>query len=601
MCPSCLFALTDSGVPFSVIQVGAFFWKRPRTFPRPVDIHVGKAFNNRTMTAQDVRQTIVDMGADAFAQRPEFQEHLGTATLKSLCEDAGRECMVDYSTGRKVLNAGTVAALAICLSKDFRKNISAKRVGIVLPPGIGGALANIALSLAGKTPVNLNFSLGRAAVESCLRRGGIDTIITAQPVQEKIAQRFPEFPWTDSIIDIRDAIAGLSKLRLVPWVLAAKLLPAPAICTLAGAPGRGGDDEAALLFTSGSDGDPKGVVLTHKNILGNARQILECGVFPKDASLLGNLPIFHSFGFTVTIWGVLLGKVKAVYTPSPLDFKLAAKAIKAEQCGIMLGTPTFFRPYLTRVEPEDLSSVKIVVAGAEKTPEGFHEAWEKRFPGSHFLEGYGLTETSPVVGVNIPDVYLPADSTHKTGMRKGSIGRLFPGMAAKVVDRITHQPLPVGETGILCLKGVNVFPGYLNDPERNAEVLNDGWLTTGDLAHVDSDGFLFIEGRLSRFSKLGGEMVPHVTVETAIAKAYGVEDAELPQVAVTARPDASKGEALVLLTMMDIDPKELRERMSKAGLPNLWIPREIKRVDNIPTLASGKLELAAMKRIAAER
>lgn len=579
---------------------GRFFWKWPQKLPRPVSLQVGQPLLTENMTAQSARQTIIDMGADAYAARPEFQGHVASAILESLCQEPGREAIVDYSTERKALNAATVASLAINLAQQFKSQIAEQRVGIVLPPGIGGSIANLALSLAGKIPVNINFTLGRAAVESCLQRAGIKTLITAQAVREKVAQRFPEFPWTDGTIDIKEAIDGLSKPKLAFWLLAAKCLPARLVGTMAGAPKAGGDAEAALLFTSGSDGEPKGVVLTHRNILGNARQILDCGVFPLNTSLLANLPIFHSFGFTVTLWGVLLGKVKVVYTPSPLDFKLAAKAIAAEKCGILLGTPTFLRPYLTRVEPEALASVQVVVAGAEKTPEGFHQAWEERFPRSHYLEGYGLTETSPVVAVNIPDEFLPQDAAVRHGIRAGSVGRLFPGMAAEVIDQASGQSLPIGKTGILRLKGVNVFPGYLNAPELNAEVLEDGWLKTGDLARLDDEGFLYIEGRLSRFSKLGGEMVPHGTVENAIAQVYGVDKAETPQVAVTARQDPTKGEALVLLTTLDIEAADLRERLSKAGLANLWIPREIKRVEAIPTLASGKLELARMKRMAAE-
>lgn len=596
--PVCLDGLWGSIFSF---KGGRFFKKWPSQLPYRVSIQVGASFNAREMNPETARQTILDMGADAFAQRPELQGHIGAKVLESLCEDPKRECVVDYSAGRKALNAGTVAALAITLSKQFKATIPEKRVAIVLPPGLGGVLANVALSLAGKIPVNLNFTLGRSALESCLRRAEIKTMISAAPVKEKVDQKFPDFPWTENVVDIKQEIDSLPKPKLIFWILAAKLLPAKMVCSLAGMPKGGGDEEAALLFTSGSDGDPKGVVLTHKNILCNAKQVLTCGVFPEGQSLMANLPIFHSFGFTVTIWCPLLEKVKVTYTPSPLDFKMAVKAIKQESAGILLGTPTFFRPYLTRVKPEDMTSVKMVVAGAEKTPKGFHEAWEERFPNSRYLEGYGLTETTPVTSVNIPDDYLPKEQGYTEGTRKGSVGRLFPGMAAEIIDADTEQPLPIGETGILKLKGANVFGGYLNDPERTAQVLKDDWFTTGDLARMDEDGFLFIEGRLSRFSKMGGEMIPHGTVETAIARAFGVDTAETPQVAVTARVDESKGEALVLVSAMDIEASDLRKRLSSEGLPNLWIPKEIKRVDHIPTLASGKLELAALKKIAAEK
>lgn len=594
--PVCLDGLWGSIFSF---ERGKFFWKRPRRVPYRVTLSVGPALDPTVMTPDSARQTIIDLGADAFASRPELDGHLGATVLQSLLKNPSRDAVVDYAQGRKAVNAGTFAALALCLADKFRREIPENRVGIVLPPGLGGALTNVAVCLAGKTPVNLNFSLGRAALESCLARAEVETIISAAAVRTKIDAKFPDFPWTDKVIDISEVITGLPKAKIIGWLLAGKLLPASTVAKLAKVPTEGGDREAALLFTSGSSGEPKGVILTHRNLIGNCRQVISSGLFPKNAKLLGNLPIFHSFGFTTTIWLPLLESLQVVYTPSPLDFKLAAKAVEQERIDVMLGAPTFYRPYLTRVEPSALASLKAVVAGAEKTPAGFHEAWEARFPGCRYLEGYGLTETTPVVAVNIPPSFLPPGPERHAGMKAGSVGRLFPGMAAEVADPETGAILPVGQTGILRLKGANIFAGYLGEPERTAEVLHDGWLTTGDLARLDADGFLYIEGRLSRFSKIGGEMVPHGSVETAIAKAYGVDTAETPQVAIAAVSDPAKGEALVLITAIDINPVDLREKLSAAGLPNLWIPRDIRRVDHIPTLASGKLELGKLKELAA--
>lgn len=579
---------------------GRFFWKLPRRIPYPVRITFGPAADPDTMSAEQVRQTILDLGAEAFEQQPELKEHLAFRVLKSLKQDKAKELLVDRAVGRRAMNGPMVLAVALVMAKRFRELCPEKRVGLVLPPGIPGVIGNLALSLAGKTPVNLNFTLGRDAVISCLDRAGIKTIITVGPVKEKIDEKFTDFPWTEQLVDLKDELMNIPKPAVIRKLLAVKLLPAGSIARANGVPTEGGHDEAAILFTSGSDGAPKGVVLSHRNIIANCLQISRCRAFPHGESLLGNLPIFHSFGFTVTIWAPMLLGVRTVYSPSPLDFKASAKAVKEEGVGIMLGTPTFFRPYLKRVEPGDLASVKVAIAGAEKTPAGFHEAWQERFPGCEFLEGYGLTETTPVVAVNEPDVIADNPDDTIIGTRAKSVGKLYPGMAARVRNPDTDELQPVSETGIVEFKGANVFEGYLDDPEKTATVLHDGWLATGDLGRLDEDGFLYIEGRISRFSKIGGEMVPHGTVETAIAKALGVDESDIPQVAVSARHDPAKGEALVLISAMDIDRDVLARQLIDSGLANLWIPREIRRVEAIPTLASGKLDLKGLKKLASE-
>ncbi len=593
--PVCLDGLWGSIFSFAG---GRFFWKLPRKFPYPVRVTFGPLTDPDIMSPDTARQTILDLGSDAFDQQAELKEHLGWRVLKSLRRHANKEMVVDRSVGRRAFKGGVVLALSLLIAERLRKQCPGKRVGIVLPPGIGGVVVNLACVLSGKTPVNLNFTLGREALKSCLKRADIDTIVTAAPVKAKVDGKFPDFPWTDKLIDIKDEIGSLSKLSIIAKLLSVKLLPASTLASRNNVPKVGGREEAAILFTSGSDGMPKGVVLSHHNILANAMQVALCRAFPTDETLLGNLPIFHSFGFTVSIWCPMLYGVRTVYTPSPLDFKGAVTAIREEKCGILLGTPTFYRPYLTRVDPADMATAKVVIAGAEKTPKGFHEAWQERFPNCAFLEGYGLTETTPVVSVNEPDIVSANPDEAVIGTRAKSVGRLFPGMAARVRNPDTYELQSVGQTGIVEFKGANVFEGYLNDPEKTAEVLRGGWLTTGDLGRLDEDGFLYIEGRISRFSKIGGEMVPHGTVETVIAEVFGVHESELPLVAVSARQDPAKGEALVLVSAIDVDTNEMQQKLAEAGLANLWVPRIVKRVEAIPTLASGKLDLKGLKQIA---
>ncbi len=577
---------------------GRFFWKLPRKIPYPVHITVGAPTDPCTMTADQARQTILDLGVEAYEQKPELQEHLGWRMLLGLKEHRMKELVVDRAVGRTAIKGGILLALSLGLTKRLRRDCPEKRIGLVLPPGIAGVVGNLAVVLAGKTPVNLNFTLGREAVAACIERAGIKTILTVGPIKEKIDEKCPEFPWTKDLIDVKAALVGMPKLGIVLRLAAVNLLSPRLLAKLFRVPRKGGRAEAAVLFTSGSDGAPKGVILSHRNIIGNCLQISRCRAFPLEESMLANLPIFHSFGFTVTLWAPLMFGLRTVYTPTPLDFKLAARAIKEEKCGILLGTPTFFRPYLKRVNAEDLATLKIAIAGAEKTPRGFHQAWEERFPNCSYLEGYGLTETTPVVGVNEPDILADNPDDCVIGTRAGSIGRLFPGMAARIRSIETDEIQPMTQTGIVEFKGPNIFEGYLGEPEKTAAVLHDGWLTTGDLGRLDPDGFLYIEGRLSRFSKIGGEMVPHGTVEAAVARALGVEESEVPVVAVSARQDPAKGEALVLLTTRKIDREALARQLSESGLANLWIPREVRIVEAIPTLGSGKLDLKGMKELA---
>ena len=540
----------------------------------------------------------LDFGETAFGARGELRAHLAWASFVALARRPWSVLLVDHTSERRPVRRGFALALAWMVSRRLRRMTSRERVGLVFPPGLGGYLANIAVVFAGKVPVNLNFTLGEASARYCIQRAEIDVVLTAEPVRA----RLPDFPWPETgVVDLVALLKALPKAATLGLAAAAWIVPAGWLARLLRVPRKGGDAEAALLFTSGSSGEPKGVVLTHRNILGNCAQVDAAGLLPPKEVLVANLPIFHSFGFTVTLWYPLVRGCGVVSVPSPLEVKKTADAIAAERATILIGTPTFLRAYLRKVAPEKLATVKYVVAGAEKTPDGFADTWERTFGGA-YLEGYGLTETSPVVSVNLPRApgaaVYPGDPS--AGNRRGSVGRPLPGQTARILHPETREPLPVDETGLLALRGPHIFREYLGEPERTAEVKDGEWFVTGDLARFDADGFLFIEGRLSRFSKIGGEMVPHGTVEAALAEAFGVADAEAPAVAVSARPDEAKGEALVVLTTVPMDMESVRQRLSAAGFSNLWIPRQIRRVETIPTLASGKLDLRGIRELAAQ-
>jgi acyl-[acyl-carrier-protein]-phospholipid O-acyltransferase/long-chain-fatty-acid--[acyl-carrier-protein] ligase len=314
--------------------------------------------------------------------------------------------------------------------------------------------------------------------------------------------------------------------------------------------------------------------------------------------MLACLPLFHSFGFTVMLWYPLLRGCRVVTVPSPLDTRKIIDAIKAERASVLVGAPTFLRPFLKKAEKEELSSLTLVVSGAEKMPREIYDGFLEKFD-LEIMQGYGLTETSPVANINQPNPPLKTTTaTQQEGKRLGSVGRMLPGMTARIIDPDTLAERPATETGLLLFRGSNIFSSYLKDEEKTRAALRDGWFVTGDLARFDEAGFLHIEGRLSRFSKIGGEMVPHGTVEQKLAEAFALDQSEGPSVAVVGVPDAAKGEALVLLTTRDLSADQVRDKLTAAGLPNLWVPKIIRRVEKIPMLGTGKLDLKGCKDLA---
>jgi acyl-[acyl-carrier-protein]-phospholipid O-acyltransferase/long-chain-fatty-acid--[acyl-carrier-protein] ligase len=250
---------------------------------------------------------------------------------------------------------------------------------------------------------------------------------------------------------------------------------------------------------------------------------------------------------------------------------------------------------MKRIDPEQLASLKLVVTGAEKLPESFADSFQEKF-GMRPQEGYGLTETSPATNLNLPNIAEDGNTPVLPSSRNGSVGQMLPGIAVRLTNPATEKPIPVNQQGLIWLKGANVFHGYLNNPTKSAEVLQDGWFLTGDVGRLDEDGFLFIEGRISRFSKIGGEMVPHETLEAAITKALELDQESERKIAVVSIPDEQKGEAIILLSTvaglaLEQECIDLRYKLMDAGIPSLWCPKRIVPAKEIPILASGKLDI----------
>jgi acyl-[acyl-carrier-protein]-phospholipid O-acyltransferase/long-chain-fatty-acid--[acyl-carrier-protein] ligase len=356
------------------------------------------------------------------------------------------------------------------------------------------------------------------------------------------------------------------------------------------------DDEATIIFSSGSTGDPKGVVLSHANIASNVDQLNQVFLLGRTDRMLGILPFFHSFGFTGTLCLPAAIGIGVVFHPSPLEARAIGELVGRYAVTFLLATPTFLQAYIRRCAPEDFGSLQTVMAGAEKLPERIAVAFEDRF-GIRPLEGYGCTECSPAVAVNTRD--FRGARFRQVGFKRGSIGHPLPGIAVRIVDPDTFQPVPVGQAGLLLVRGPNVMQGYLGRPEKTAEVLRDGWYNTGDVAAVDEDGFLNITDRLSRFSKIGGEMVPHIKVEDTLQTMAGTTDQVF---AVTALPDEKKGERLVVLHTLPAEKlQECLGQLGRADLPSLWKPRpdQFVRVESLPYLGTGKLDLRRVREMAA--
>jgi acyl-[acyl-carrier-protein]-phospholipid O-acyltransferase / long-chain-fatty-acid--[acyl-carrier-protein] ligase len=471
----------------------------------------------------------------------------------------------------------------------------ATHIGLMVPPTVPAAVANLAVSLRGKIPVNLNYTASQALVDSSIEQCEITHVLTSSKVLErsKITPR--------GKLILLEEVPGKVRLTDKLWAAAvAKLVPMPLLPSFVpGLLNESLDATATVIFTSGSTADPKGVVLSHRNILSNVHQIEEHVHLKPQEVLLGILPFFHAFGFTVTIWaGLCLGK-KMVYHFNPVDSKTVGKLCDLHGVTLLVGTPTFMRIYLKNCEPKQFQTITHLLLGAEKLkPELARDIGNALHIDP--VEGYGCTELSPVVAVNVPNEVVMPDGRKISGNRLGTVGQPLPGTALKTIDPETGADLPPGTEGIIAVKGPQVMVGYLNRPEATAQVKKDGWYSTGDLGYVDPDGFLKITDRLSRFSKIAGEMVPHLGLESAIMELTGVDE---QHVAVTGIPDPKHGERLcVLYTDVGMTPVEIHQKLTGGSIPRVWIPsqRDFFQVAEIPITPTGKVDLRRLKQIALE-
>jgi acyl-[acyl-carrier-protein]-phospholipid O-acyltransferase/long-chain-fatty-acid--[acyl-carrier-protein] ligase len=569
---------------------GRFLWKLPRHLPYPVRVTFGAPLPS-TASAQEARQAVQDLGAEAFERRKPQMRPLPRTFLYTARRHPFRFAMADGQTPKLTFFA--VLARTLFLARRLRKTWQGQEmVGILLPPSIAGALVNFATMLMGKVPVNLNYTASNETLESCAKQCNLKTVITARAFLERVHVQPPA-----ETVFLED-LAQNPRLSERLGAALAFFLPARLIEKYAGAERATKlEDLATIIFSSGSTGEPKGVVLTHYNVASNVEQLNQVFLLHSDDRIMGILPFFHSFGFTGTLCLPAATGIGVVFHPNPLDSRVIGALVNKYAVTMLLATPTFLNAYTRRCEPEQFGSLRFVMAGAEKLPERISQAFEDRF-GLRPLEGYGCTECSPAVTVNTID--FRAASFRQVGAKRGSIGHPLPGMSVKIIDPETLQTLPVNQPGLLLVRGPNVMQGYLNQPEKTAAVLRDGWYNTGDIAMLDEDGFLRVTDRLSRFSKIGGEMVPHIKVED---KLHELAHATEQVFVVTAVPDERKGERLIVLHTLPEDKlKETLDLLSKCDLPALWRPRpdQFLHVEKLPYLGTGKLDLRKARELALE-
>jgi acyl-[acyl-carrier-protein]-phospholipid O-acyltransferase / long-chain-fatty-acid--[acyl-carrier-protein] ligase len=565
---------------------GRFHYRWPGRPRFPIHIYYGEALPGDT-PAVDVREAVQLLGVDFYMHRSYRHKVLHRAFIRTARRNPRQFCMADATAGSisyfKALAGGIIFARKLKPLLGDRK-----MVGVLVPPTAGGALTNIALQMLGKVPVNLNYTTPAETMKSCAARCGITHVLTARQFLERLPLDVPgEAVYLE---DIRDSVSGKDRIT---GMLLALFAPIPLLEKLLGTPRIGEEDLATIIFSSGSEGEPKGVMLSQKNIMSQTHTVAQIVAHDRHTCVVGFLPFFHSFGFTGTLWMPIVNGVRCVFHPNPLEPRQIGSLTKKYQGTFLIGTSTFLQGFIRRCTPEQLTSLKMVIAGAEKLPARIRCAFKEKF-GAEPMEGFGATECAPVVSVNLPDQAAPG--FYVTNVRHGTIGRPMPGQCVRISDPDTGELLPVGEAGLMEVRGPNVMQGYLEDPERTEAALNAGWYSTGDIASLDEEGFITIRDRLARFSKIAGEMVPHNRIEEVLHALLELTEQRL---AVSSVPDNARGERLIVLhTLADEDLDTLLEKLASSELPNLWRPRPnaFYRIEEIPVLGSGKMDLKEIRK-----
>ncbi|MBV1788597.1 MFS transporter [Marinobacterium sp. D7] len=557
-----------------------------------------------TASAVDVRQAVSILSIKAWEAYTDTLPTLPRAFVRTAREAPSEWALAD-------LNGPALSHLRVltgcALLRRRLKRCQGQRVAVLLPSAPGGVIGTLALMMSGRTLVPLNYTAPVAVLERCCERAGVETVVTSRQFIERLEQRGIDMkPLLAklSVIELESLKQSIGQLESVLTLLQVRLMPVALLERWLGGRRRL-DDTAAILFSSGSEGEPKGVMLSHRNIMANLKQIADVFNIRDDDCVLGTLPLFHAFGLTATTMMPLIEGVPLVCHPDPTDAVNVGKAVARWRATLLCGTSTFLRLYTrqSRLIPAMFESLRLVVAGAEKLSPQVREQFESRFHKT-VLEGYGCTETTPVASVNLPDYLDTSYWTLQVGNKPGTVGMALPGSWFSIVDPESLEPLPVGESGMVLIGGTQIMRGYLDDPERTRRVIieRDGvrWYVSGDKGYLDTDGFLTLVDRYSRFIKVGGEMISLGAVEEHARQILAAE----VELMATSVPDRRKGEQVVLLVgseeagESDALAAELRQRLIDGGMPGLMLPARVFVLPYLPCLGSGKPDLKGAKQTA---
>ncbi|MCC7528229.1 MAG: AMP-binding protein [Candidatus Melainabacteria bacterium] len=490
-------------------------------------------------------------------------------------------------------------------------------VGILLPPSAGAVIANLATAFLGRVSVNLNCANGQKSLDAYVSKCGLKHIITAKAFLKRVNLEpkcdliFIESAQEDA--DLLTKIKSWAEAEFIPESLLGPLMPGLSsrhrisLSDFGLTAGKGSnppsskiDEPATIIFTAGSTSDPKGVVLSHGNILSNINAIRAQGQIKPGEIVLGVIPFFHSFGLTMTLWAPLCLGETVVFHYDPFDARRIGELAELFKATCLICTPTMIGNYIRRCGPEPFGTIRNCILGGEKLKRQQMLSLKEHLSITP-VEGYGLAETAPVVACNVPNHVTLPDGRIIEGTKVGTVGLPVPGTQVRIVDQDGKGLVPAGSRGLIQVKGPQVMLGYLNQPAETARAVKDGWFNTGDIGFLDEEGFLTITGRMSQFSKIAGEMVSHMAVEEEILRIAGLCAGDI---FVTAIPDDGRGERLaVIYCNVDRTPEEIVGELKKSDMPKLWIPNahDFIKVPALPVMPNGKLNLCKLKEIARDR
>ena len=568
--------------------------RMPLQLRHPASVTIGKPIS-KDLSGYEIRLVLSEMAAETERipdghERPLHSQFAWQATRHPF-----RKLIKEFNGAeQKEFRNFPLFVKAILLSREIRRLAPAedKYVGVMMPNCAAAAVSVLAVMMADKVPALLNFTASRESNRIAIEQAGLRCILTSKIFLAKL--KMEPFP---QMVFLEDVAHKITKFKKIQAFLAALLIPRVILMKLLSPVSyRDVYRTGVVIFSSGSTGIPKGIMLSHHNINSDLFSFIRIMNWRSSDKMAGNLPIFHSFGLTVCLWLPIVYSAEVVYIPNPLDAQAVGQAIRNNKLTALMATPGFLQTYMRRCDPKDFASLRLVISGAEKLRNDIADKFQE-MTGLSVAEGYGCSELSPVVSINVASSVL--DLGVRVGKR-GSIGTPMPGICAKIVDPDTFELRAPDVDGLLVVKGPTVMQGYLNDPAKTAEVIRDGWYLTGDIAHMNDMGYITITGRLSRFSKIAGEMVPHELLEKEINE---IIHSETRCIAVCGADDSKKGEKLVVIySDQMLDPQNIVKELRGRNLPNLWVPRpeNFYYAGEIPMLGSGKLDFTGLKKMAAE-